>query len=442
MNVPLQRCVESRRWFSIPDLDGIHRRSSDFDGIDCLNNGTARCETVGMGLMKDVCRLRLSRFRCRTSEAHLTCAGSDDQNQRKARCIHRSTLLVKENGRRRLKAPIRRCDRVIVYAEASSIAGDSRSRTPPENIGHGSLGTIVRWLDAFYRFTRPHTMLGTAVSVVSISVLAAGPGLFAPEIVKVMFQALFSALLMNICIVGMNQIFDIEIDRVNKPYLPLAAGDFSRSTGIFLVVITGLASLMIGISSKSLPLMVTLLGSLLLGIAYSTDFPFLRWKRHPVAAAMCILTVRAVLVQLGFFYHMQFALPGRVMPTSRPIIFATGFMLLFSIVIALFKDIPDVSGDKAAGVKTLSVRLGQRRVFWICIWLLEAAYVVGAAVAIAGQGSLLVRLLAATLHVVVGALIYQQATRTNLEDPNSIYDTYMDIWKAFYLEYLLLPLLR
>lgn len=42
------------------------------------------------------------------------------------------------------------------------------------------------------------------------------------------------------------QLYDIEIDRVNKPYLPLAAGDFSVATGWALVVATGAASLAIG----------------------------------------------------------------------------------------------------------------------------------------------------------------------------------------------------
>lgn len=33
--------------------------------------------------------------------------------------------------------------------------------------------------------------------------------------------------------------------------------------------------------------------------------PLLRWKKSAVAAASCILAVRAVVVQLGFYLHMQ-----------------------------------------------------------------------------------------------------------------------------------------
>jgi hypothetical protein len=56
-----------------------------------------------------------------------------------------------------------------------------------------------------------------------------------------------------------------------------------------------------------------------------------------------------VLVQLGFFFHMQLALGSGTPAVTRPIAFATAFMLLFSVVIALFKDIPDIAGDKQVG---------------------------------------------------------------------------------------------
>ena len=40
-------------------------------------------------------------------------------------------------------------------------------------------------------------------------------------------QALIPALLMNVCIVGLNQLYDVEIDKINKPYLPLASGEMT-----------------------------------------------------------------------------------------------------------------------------------------------------------------------------------------------------------------------
>lgn len=58
------------------------------------------------------------------------------------------------------------------------------------------------------------------------------------------------------------------------------------------VAATGVLALALGVLSGSGPLLATLVGSLVLGIAYSTDVPFLRWKQHPLLAAGCILAVR------------------------------------------------------------------------------------------------------------------------------------------------------
>ncbi len=40
-------------------------------------------------------------------------------------------------------------------------------------------------------------------------------------------------------------------------------------------------------------------------LCHLLQLPFLRWKRSAVAAASCILVVRAIVVQLGFYLHMQ-----------------------------------------------------------------------------------------------------------------------------------------
>lgn len=227
---------------------------------------------------------------------------------------------------------------------------------------------------------------------------------------------------------------------MNKPYLPLASGELSVQTGWMIVLTSGVVSLLVGMLSDSWPLMSTLVGSLVLGIAYSTDLPFLRWKRHPAIAAACILSVRAILVQLGFYFHMKLSMgaPGTVM--QGPIIFATAFMFIFSIVIALFKDIPDAKGDKMSGVETLTVRIGRPTVYWICIGLLEAAYVSSIFFSLIVRGGIM-GLVSAALHASIGALLLWRAYQTDLESSSSVYDCYMDVWKAFYLEYLFLPLL-
>lgn len=62
--------------------------------------------------------------------------------------------------------------------------------------------------------------------------------------------------------------------------------------------------------------------------------------------SLYLSSCRALLVQFGFYMHIQHTLGTTHYIMSRPVVFASSFMLAFSIVIALFKDIPDVKGDR------------------------------------------------------------------------------------------------
>ncbi|XP_024515186.1 probable homogentisate phytyltransferase 1, chloroplastic isoform X2 [Selaginella moellendorffii] len=229
--------------------------------------------------------------------------------------------------------------------------------------------------------------------------------------------------------------------QVNKPYLPLASGDYSLATGVALVIASALSSLGVGFLVKSRPLLWALSVSFVLGTAYSIQLPFLRWKRSAVAAASCILSVRAIVVQLAFFLHMQAFVLKRPAFYPRSLLFATAFMCFFSVVIALFKDIPDVEGDQTFGIQSFSVRLGQEKVFWLCIGLLEAAY--ASAVIFGAMSSCLWSKIAMTVgHSVIAAILWMRSQSVDLSSKAAISSFYMFVWKLFYAEYFLIPFMR
>jgi homogentisate phytyltransferase/homogentisate geranylgeranyltransferase len=174
----------------------------------------------------------------------------------------------------------------------------------------------------------------------------------------------------------------------------------------------------------------------------------MRWKRSPLLAAGCILAVRAVFVQLGFFAHMAAAVGAPLLALSRPLGFITGFMLVFSVVIALFKDIPDVRGDRQAGLATLSVRFGERAVFWACVGLLLAVYAGGVAFGLtapppppgapAWAGPVSTGVVAVG-HAALGALLLWRARRVDTARHEDITSFYMFVWALLYSEYILVP---
>ncbi|XP_062095069.1 homogentisate phytyltransferase 1, chloroplastic [Humulus lupulus] len=318
-------------------------------------------------------------------------------------------------------------------------AADGRPlESEPKNV----LNSVKDSLDAFYRFSRPHTVIGTALSIVSVSLLAVEKLTdFSPLFFAGMLEAVAAALLMNIYIVGLNQLYDIDIDKVNKPYLPLASGEYSIQTGVMIVTSFSVLSFGLGWIVGSWPLFWALFISFALGTAYSINVPLLRWKRFALVAAMCILAVRAVIVQLAFFLHMQTHVFKRPAAFSRPLIFATAFMSFFSVVIALFKDIPDIDGDRIYGIRSFTVRLGQKRVFWICISLLEIAYTVALLVG-ASSGFLWSKVITVLGHTILASILWTNAKSVDLSSKAAITSFYMFIWKLFYAEYLLIPLVR
>ncbi|KAJ8543052.1 hypothetical protein K7X08_005575 [Anisodus acutangulus] len=297
-------------------------------------------------------------------------------------------------------------------------------------------------VDAFYRFSRPHTVIGTALSIISVSLLAVEKfSDFSPLFFTGALEAIVAALFMNIYIVGLNQLSDIEIDKVNKPYLPLASGEYSTQTGVVIVSSFAILSFWLGWIVGSWPLFWALFISFVLGTAYSVNLPLLRWKRFAVVAALCIFAVRAVIVQIAFYLHIQTFVYRRPAVLSRPLIFATAFMSFFSVVIALFKDIPDIVGDKIFGIQSFTVRLGQERVFWICIALLEMAYLVAIVVG-ATSSNIWSKSFTVLGHAALAVLLWTRAKSVDFSRKAAITSFYMFIWKLFYAEYLLIPLVR
>ncbi|TKY72727.1 homogentisate phytyltransferase 1 [Spatholobus suberectus] len=153
------------------------------------------------------------------------------------------------------------------------------------------------------------------------------------------------------------------------------------------------------------------------------------------------LVVRAIIVQLAFFLHMQTYVYKRPAMFPRALIFATAFMGFFSVVIALFKDIPDIEGDKIFGIRSFSVRLGQKRVFWICVSLLEMAY--GVALLMGAASSCLwSKTITGLGHALLASVLWYHAKSVDLKSKAAITSFYMFIWKLFYAEYFIIPLVR
>jgi homogentisate phytyltransferase / homogentisate geranylgeranyltransferase len=250
--------------------------------------------------------------------------------------------------------------------------------------------------------------------------------------------ALVAALLMNVYIVGLNQLCDIEIDRVNKPDLPLAAGDLGVAAAWRIIMLALLTSLALGFIPVATPaLRAVLFGSAALGTAYSV--PPIRLKRHAFLASVAILSVRGLLVNSCFFLHAIGA--QKLFPLALPPLVSAICILfvVFGIIIALLKDVPDIRGDKIFNIRTFSVRIGATAVFRVVQVLLFLLYAGGAAISLWLAPSRLFGSISAFIHAVVGLALLRQSQTVDPEDGASVYKFYMSVWKAFYFEYAIIP---
>ena len=144
---------------------------------------------------------------------------------------------------------------------------------------------------------------------------------------------------------AINELVDVELDRAGKPHKPIPSGLVTeRGARIMafggLVIMTAL-SITFGLASFLLSALGT--GT---GIAYSLWFKRTIWSWVPYLIALPLLPIW-VWTSLSEIDPGMFA------------VYPIGAMAVIAVQLA--QSLPDVEGDRAAGVRTLAVALGEDR---------------------------------------------------------------------------------
>ncbi|QHN97449.1 hypothetical protein HN51_045212 [Arachis hypogaea] len=301
--------------------------------------------------------------------------------------------------------------------------------------------SIIHALDASRKFSRFYAFIAMIVGSFSSSLLAVNNlSELSPTFFNGYLQYIAAHFFMHMYIVGVNQLADLEIDKINKPYLPLASGNYSFRNGVIIVTSFLLTSFGVGWIIGSKPLLWALFGSFFLMSAYSINLPLLRWKKSTILTVMGNTLSMVISFNLGPFFHMKSVLKkAAIFP--RSLVFATAVMGLFYGIITLAKDIPDIEGDKMAGLRTLSVRLGPKKVFWFCVFLLEMAY--GVAIMIGASSPFLwSKIFVVLSHAIMALFVWYRATLVDLSSKDSLQAFYMFLFKLLYAENILMLFVR
>lgn len=307
----------------------------------------------------------------------------------------------------------------------------------------------------YNQLARPFTLLPPLLGIISGAVCAFGSvhnpdpdrRLTLSVILTVALGSLCASFL-NAASNALNQITDLEIDRVNKPNRPLVTGALSIPEAWRFTILTYVLAIVptwwvvvyphVSWADKfAAPLrdhqtfFIYLLG-LLFTLIYSMP-EFGRTKARGMLANLTIAIPRGCLLKVAGWAMV--ARVGYVEPW-----FIGGIFGLFLIGASSTKDFADIEGDRAGGCKTLPILHGPRKAAWIIApffvfpWLLlpVGAYVrdpqnpahailTGNPVLLAGLGVLLTLWGAYTVYLL-------------LRDPDSLTRTENHpSWKHMYL---------
>jgi homogentisate solanesyltransferase len=301
--------------------------------------------------------------------------------------------------------------------------------------------SLSSFIDAAWKFTRPHTIRGTLLGTTAVvtKALLENSHLIDWALLPRALMGLIALLCGNGYIVGINQVYDVEIDTINKPFLPIASGALTPAMGWGLCSFFALAGL--GLTSFFYDKLITGLYAfgLFLGTIYSVP-PF-RLKRFAIPAFMIIATVRGVLLNFGV-YHATRAALGLTFQWSPQVAFITVFVTCFASAIAITKDLPDIEGDKKYGIRTFATAMGVQRIAWLGSGVLLVSYA-GAIAAAVKYSSLFNAAVMIGGHAVLALVLIWRtvALERRQHSPAAIREYYRWIWNLFYSEYFLFLLL-
>lgn len=218
-------------------------------------------------------------------------------------------------------------------------------------------------LRTYVEFARPFTLLPPALGVVSGAVTAWGAGATRPPLDAALFVpvacgALMAAVL-NAASNAINQIYDLEIDRVNKPKRPLPAGTLTMGEAwgftIASFVVAWVLAWFAGPGDSRECFWIVLFTSLLV---WQYSAPPLRTKRHGLWANVTIAVPRGVLLKVAGWSTVKSVLGAE--PWFIGAIFG-----LFVLGASSTKDFADIEGDRAGGCETLPIVYGVKRAAWM-----------------------------------------------------------------------------
>jgi 4-hydroxybenzoate polyprenyltransferase len=211
-------------------------------------------------------------------------------------------------------------------------------------------------------FARPFTLIAPALGFASAAATAIGAQpreTWSWSLVAYPLIGSVMAAVLNIASNGLNQIFDFEIDRINKPRRPLPSGRMSLKEA-WVVTLASFALAFV-LAWNVAPggrheCFWMVAAAAVITTLYSVP-PF-RTKRLGIWANVTIAVPRGVLLKVAGWSSVKTAMGFE--PWFLGAIFG-----LFLLGATTTKDFADMDGDRRGGCRTLPIQFGVTRAAWM-----------------------------------------------------------------------------
>lgn len=215
----------------------------------------------------------------------------------------------------------------------------------------------MKKLLAHIKIMRPlNLIIGAIVVVITASILNK------TDHISVWFAALIVVICYNAAANAINDYFDIETDRINRPNRPLVTGAVKPRTALILSIVLFIVG---SIFAFTLPFTATIIAvaiALPLMIFYSIWF-----KGMPLAGNFTI----------AFILGLTFLFAGAALQDLKTMIIPALLAFGLTIVRELVKDISDVEGDRKVNLQTFPIIAGMKNA-WILVSVFAILIGIGA----------------------------------------------------------------
>jgi len=227
--------------------------------------------------------------------------------------------------------------------------------------GFGARETRGAWR-AYVDLARPFTLVAPALGFVSGALTAVGAAPREPWSPSLLVAPLIGSAMAAVLNAGnnaLNQIYDLEIDRINKPKRPLPSERLTVAqvwwfTNVTYVVALVLAWLVAPAGRHECFWLV----AVAVVCTYIYSVPPMRTKRLGIWANVTIAIPRGVLLKVAGWSSVK-TIAG-LEPWYIGAIFG-----LFLLGATTTKDFADMDGDRRGGCRTLPIQYGVRRAAWM-----------------------------------------------------------------------------